>query len=332
MGYFLFHGGSADHTGEDRVRGICCILPEKPEILCTAPEEDWRYGLAEIGPLTRARPGYLRRHIKRGDCYLTTQPRAPEELHRGVRRILWGWEPAGPISPSQGRQLHRFHRIIVTDTRSQALLHKAGLGRTTRLGPDPSFLVRRNIRPLGGRFRQDTVALCVSGAVDRFETSPGLLFGSYCHLIQWILHNTSWQIALIPYCVKTGSADVPLHAALKQEFAQEDRIFCREDGTCRELRGDISLCRCCIGTAGVIAGWSCGVPGLCLGASNRVQGLSETLLGTRQDGVIRVSSLHTEEDLTLRFREFLTREDTMRRWLEVSVPRYRHWASQWNWA
>ena len=73
------------------------------------------------------------------------------------------------------------------------------------------------------------------------------------------------------------------------------------------------------------------MPGLCLGASSRVQGLSETLLGTRQDGVVPVSSLSNEADLTQRFQTFLEREDTMRRWLEVSVPRYRHWAQQWNW-
>lgn len=331
MGYFLFHGGSADHTGEDRIRGICRLLPEQPEILSAAPEEDWRYGLAEIGPLTRTRPGYLRRQLKRGDWYLTAQLRTPEDLRRGVRRVLWGWEPSKPLTSSQVRELARFHRIIVTDSRSQALLRKMGLERNVRLGPDPSFLVRRSLRSIEGRFRQDTVALCVSAAIDRFEISPGLLFRSYCHLIHWILRNTSWQIALIPYNVKPGFGDIPLHTALRKQFPQEDRLFCREDGDCRVLRGDLSLCRCCIGTAGVIAAWSCGVPGLCLGASSRVQGLSETLLGTRQDGVVPVSSLSNEADLTQRFQTFLEREDTMRRWLEVSVPRYRHWAQQWNW-
>ena len=97
------------------------------------------------------------------------------------------------------------------------------------------------------------------------------------------------------------------------------------------LRGDLSLCRCCIGTAGVSAAWSCGVPGLCLGASSRIQGLSQALLGTRQDGVLRVSELRTEKDLTQHFRFFLDREAAMRRWLEVSVPRYRHWAQQGTW-
>ena len=331
MGYILFHSGSADHTGEDRVRGICKLLPEPPEIYSAAPEEDWRYGLAEVGPLTRVRPGYLRRHTSSGDHYLTSQPRTAKELRRGVRQVLWGWEPAGPVSPPQARELNKFYRIIVTDPCSQSILRQAGVYRNVHLGPDPSFLVRRNLRPLNDRFRQDTVALCVSPAIDRFESAQGLLFQSYCHLIRWILGNTSWQIALIPYCTKPGSNDLSMHRTIKQQFPREDRLFCREDGDCRVLRGDLSLCRCCIGTAGVTAAWSCGVPGLCLGASRRAQGLSQALLGTRQEGVVRISSLCNEGDLTQRFRTFLSKEETMRRWLEVSVPRYRHWAQQWAW-
>ena len=45
MGYFLFHGGSADHASEDRVRGICQLLPEQPEICTEAPEEDCTFKL-----------------------------------------------------------------------------------------------------------------------------------------------------------------------------------------------------------------------------------------------------------------------------------------------
>ena len=53
MGYCLVHGGSADHASEERIRGLCCMLPERPEIYCTALEEDWRYGLGSVGALTK---------------------------------------------------------------------------------------------------------------------------------------------------------------------------------------------------------------------------------------------------------------------------------------
>lgn len=331
MGYYLFHGGSADHTSEDRVRGICRLLPEQPEICSAALEEDWRYGLGAVAPLTRNRPGLAVRRLKRGDWCVMAQPKGAQELRPGVRAVLWGWEPSEEMGRGQAKELRRFHRVIVTDAHSAAILQQWGVERNVRLGPDPSFLVQRKLRPIGSAFRQDTVGLCVSSAVVRYETTAGLLYRSYCHLIRWILRNTSWQIALIPYCAKSGCNDALLHAALKRQFAQEDRLFCREDGDCQVLRGDLSLCRCCVGTAGVPAAWSCGVPGLCIGASSRVQGLSATLFGSRQEAVVRVGALKREEDLTLRFAEFLRREEAMRRWLEVSVPRYCQWAQTWSW-
>lgn len=331
MGYFLFHGGSADHTSEERVRGICRLLPEVPEICSGAPEEDWRYGLGTVAPLTRNRPGFAARRLKWGDWCVTSRPDEAATLRPGIGAVLWGWEPAASLERPQLKQLRRFHRVVVTDAHSAAILRQSGLERNVTLGPDPSFLVSRQLRPLGGAFRQDTVGLCASAAVTRFENSGGLLYRSYCHLIRWILQNTDWQIALIPYCTKSGCNDRLLHRTLKRQFSQEERLLCREDGDCRVLRGDLSLCRCCIGTAGVPAAWSCGVPGLCVGASHRVMGLSGTLFGSRQEGVIPVKELKCEEDLTLRFRKFLRREETMRRWLEVSVPRYRQWAKEWRW-
>lgn len=332
MGYCLVHGGSADHASEERIRGLCRMLPEQPEIYCAALEEDWRYGLAAVGALAQNRPGLVRRRLGWGDRCILSSPGAVDRLRPGVRRILWGWSPAGQISRRQAKELAQFHQIVVTDARSAVLLRQAGLGSRVRLGPDPSFLVERQIRRLDGAFSRDTVGLCVSPAVGEFEVGNGLLFGSYCHLIRWILRNTDWQIAMIPYCAKRSCNDLLLHQALKRQFPGEDRLFCREDGDCRVLRGDLSLCRCCVGTAGATAAWSCGVPGLCLGAGNRALGMADALFGSSRETVVRVGQLRQECDLTERFRQFLRREEVLRRWQEVSVPRYRHWAGQWNWS
>ena len=331
MGYFLMHGGSADHTSEDRIRGICSMLPERPEIFSTAPEEDWQYGLAELGALSRVRPGSTMRRIRMGDWCVTAYPAAGREMGRGVRRMLWGWEPAGELSRKQKKELARFHRIVVTDLGSRSLLIKAGLGRAVRLGPDPSFLVGRCLRSTQPLLRGETVGLCVSASASGFEVQSGLLFQNYCQLIRWILRNTSWQIALIPYCARKGSDDRQLDLALLRQFSGEDRLIIRSDGSCRELRGDLSLCRCCVGTAGVLAAWSCGVPGLCIGDSRRARSLSATLMGASCGAVIRADGLKEKDDLCRHFQRFLEKEDAMRQWLEVSVPRYRQWARDWRW-
>lgn len=331
MGYYLLHGGSADHSSEDRIRGLCCLLPHQPEVYTDALEEDWRYGLGALAPLIRNRPGVAARRIKRGDWFVTAGLHGADALDGGVRTVLWGWTPAGEIDRRQARILSRFYRVVVTEQHSASLLRRAGVVRNVRLGPDPSFLVKRQLRPLRGAFRQDTVGLCISPAVGRFEQEEGLLFRSYCHLIRWILKNTNRQIALIPYCAKAGCNDRLLHRAVLDQFPGEDRLISREDGDSRVLRGDLSMCRCCVGTAGVPAAWSCGVPGLCIGASSRVQGLSATLFGSAQEAVVQVGALRHEEDLTARFAAFLWREDALRQWLEVSLPRYCQWAQSWKW-
>lgn len=327
----LLHGGSGDHSSEDRIRGLCRLLPEKPEIYSGALEEDWRYGLAELGPLIRNRPGVMAHRLRRGDRCITAWPDGVQELRKGVRAVLWGWSPAGEIGPQMVKKLSRFQQIVVTEPRSAALLRRAGLEKKVRIGPDPAFLVGRQIRALRGAFRQDTLGLCVSPSVGNLERSQGLLFRSYCDLIRWVLTNTRWQVALIPYCAKKGCNDALLHKAILRQFPGEDRLICREDGDCRVLRGDLSMCRCCVGTAGVPAAWSCGVPGVCIGAGSHVQGLADTLFTSGRESVVRVSSLKTEEDLTQYFVEFLRKEDALRRWLQVSAPRYRQWAQEWKW-
>jgi hypothetical protein len=329
MGYYLFHGGSADHSSEDRMRGICRLLPEPPEIRSNGWREDWRYGLAELASLRRGVCGAA----GLGDWGITACPYLGAEIRKkGGRAVLWGWVPGtDKLLPSQIRQLRQFYRIILPDQQSLALLQKLGIRRSVQLGPDPSILVERRLRGLSGNFRRDTVGLCVSPAAERHEQEGGLLFRCYCHLIRWILKNTDWHIALIPYCVKNSCNDRLLQLALKGQFSAEERVFCREDGDCQVLRGDLSLCRCCVGTAGALAGWSCGVPGLCIGASGRASALERTLFGTSEEAVVRVRQLQREEDLTAIFLRFLHREDALRGWLEVSLPRCRQWAQQWQW-
>lgn len=333
MGYYLLgHGGSGDHSCEDRIRGICRVLPERPELYSGRLEEDWRYGLGAVAGLRRYTPGGPEHQIGPGDWCVTARPEAADKLRRGVRSVLWGWTPRrGSLSRRSMRKLSRFQAVIVPDLESVEILRSAGLENNVRLGPDPAFLVERQIRPLGGAFRQDTVGLCLSPAVCRFEPVEGLLYRSYCHLIRWILDNTPWQIALIPYCVQSACNDELFLTALHRQFDESGRIARREDCDCRGLRGDLSLCRCCVGTGGALAGWSCGVPGMCIGASARALSLARTLFASDREIVVGVGSLKREEELTNRFQAFLKQEDVLRRRLTASVAQYRQWAAEWRW-
>ena len=328
MGIFMCgYEGSGNHSSEDRIRGTCCLLPDKPELYSASPEEDLRYGLGYAANLNRQIPGAMEVWLRPGDVVLHDRPvdRCDGRSHWNV---LWAWS-VGPetVSWRMAKSLSRFDAIVVTDRRSVDALDAAGLGKTVWLGPDPSFLVRRQIRPLQGCFRDDTVGLCLGHGISRFERKDGVLFRSYLHLIRFMLRETSFQIALIPYCSKD---DAPLLEALTRHFRDERRICRREDGSSPLLRGDLSLCRFVVGSAGAVAAWSCGVPALCLGADPRAVGTAQELFGSWQEQVIPVGLVRREEELTQRFRMLLAREDRIRRRLRAAVPERRAYAAQWD--
>lgn len=303
MGFFIFgHGGSADHGCEDRIRGICNLLPEKPEICSDRPEEDWHYGLGTLAGLYRRgsvigpREGDWRLDLRLTD-------REPEP---GVKRIFWG-STVGPLDPKRLRQLSRYDLVAVSEPKSRDRLVGAGLSNVVP-APEPAFLVKRRRRPPAGVFYQDTVGLCLTCP----PAAGTLLCRCYSHLIRSILRETNFHIALIPYSVRPGQNDLVLYQTLAAPHLDTGRIHIRADGNSPLLRGDLARCRCCVGDAGVLAAWSCGVPGLCLCATHRTVGLSQTLFGSAAGAVYPWEQLVRDDQLTQHFHRLLKKEDRQR--------------------
>lgn len=302
MGYVLWaEAGVGLHSREDWIRGVCRVLPEQPTVLTGDPEADLSRGLGAIAELQRKiKP-------RKEDTWLLPCPvKGTKNAH------LLGWSADCP------QNLRRYRSITVPDKRSLRLLEAAGLEKKIRLGPDLSCLVERRIRPLAGAFRRDTVGLCPSRS--------SLPYSAYCKLIQYILLDTTFEIAIIPY----DSTDYPLLLALERQFRHSDRLQLRPPGSSQELRGDISLCRMVIGMGGAMAAWSCGIPALCLGASGRSVGLGMDTFGPWQETVVPFRELSNPDDLTARFRRFLHFEPILRQNLTNSIPRRRKEASNFS--
>ncbi|MBQ9761712.1 MAG: polysaccharide pyruvyl transferase family protein [Oscillospiraceae bacterium] len=301
MGYWLYsRDGVGDHSREDWIRGTCTLLPQA-DIITSNPEGDLQIGLGLLGGL------FLDYRKSKEDILLLPRP------VKGMRGILWGW----PVDTLHGK-LDRFEKIVVPDRRSLLLLRDAGIEKKIRLGPDLSFLVQRQIRPLAGAFRRDTVGLCLG----RRDVPDGV----FQELIRYILMETTLDILIIPY----HSGDVPMLTGLARPYQDGDRVRLRTDGDSRQLRGDISLCRCVVGMEGAVAAWSCGVPALCLGVSGRTVGLAVDLFGSWQETVVPLRALSAEGALVERFQQFLRREHGLRRKLEAAVPQRREFARQWK--
>ena len=240
--YFLYgHGGSGDHASEDRIRGTCRLLCCRPEIVTGCLEEDWRYGLASMGDLSRQMT------VGKEDVCLLSAPISP-----ACRKVLW-CATAEHLPKNWVRQVET---VVVCHTGSLQKLRLSGLNNKVRLGPDPCYLVDRQIRPMDGAFHMDTVGLCFSAGLDRHERRGGLLYRSYCALIRYLLDQTSYELALIPYCRKPWRNDEILLQTLFDRFCHTGRVHLRKDGCSPVLRGDLSMCRFVIGSAGAVAAWS----------------------------------------------------------------------------
>ncbi len=307
MGFVLReHGGSGDHGCEDFVRGLCKLIPGKPDVYSQHPEEDWRYGIGKLGGLFETE--VMEERLEPGDWCIGDRPMELRFLHRRqARPVLWGWAP-GTLTAAVLRRLRHYEAVVVTEQRSYRRLARAGLKGNLYLGPDPAFLVKPVPRTMANPIPPDTLGLCLS-----YPGEAGtLIYESYCRLICWVLKETSWHIALIPYCVQPRRNDLLLHRALYRKFCGSGRILFREDGDSPTLRGDLSKCRCCVGFSGAVAAWSCGVPALCLDGTARTMGLSRDLFASSYEAVQPWQQLKTEDDLTSRFRQFLNREDRHR--------------------
>ena len=187
MHYYLWgYSGSADHADEDRIRGSCRLLAQPPEVISSRPEEELRYGIGHLAGIYDRLPsrasGWGLTHRTNGAAYLQNS---------GIRPVLWGWYGAG-MSHRLARDLGKFHTIVVSDQQSLATLYTAGLSKKVRCGPDLSFLVERQLRPLDGAFRSDTIGLCLSAEPHPKEE---LLYKSYQRLIRYLMTQTDFQVA-----------------------------------------------------------------------------------------------------------------------------------------
>lgn len=154
---------------------------------------------------------------------------------------------------------------------------------------------------------------------------PGQLSPYVCWkaLGRWVLAQREFTPVILPYRRRD--------AGPQQVLAKELGIPAWPDGSSPELRGDLCHCTCVIGDPpAVMAGWSCGVPGLCIGADPRAIGLAMELFGGWNCAVVPMAALHNAQDWILAVRCFLATMDTQRKALETAVPLRRAQSLAWE--
>ncbi|MBO5114447.1 MAG: polysaccharide pyruvyl transferase family protein [Lachnospiraceae bacterium] len=261
---------------------------------------------------------------------------------KGVKTVLLGCS----IEPELLRRedivadLMRYHTIIARESITYEALKGMVNGQTGEIGgrkempqilcyPDPAFTLQKKEVPLPEGFAEgNTVGINVSPMIQDNEKESGITMECYEALIQYIIENTGFQIALIPHVVWARNDDrKPIHI-LYVKFKDTGRVVEIGDGTCEELKGYISRCRLFVGarTHATIAAYSSCVPTLVVGYSVKARGIARDLFGQEEHYVLPVQSLKHKDDLVKEFQWLLSREKEIREKLEKKMPDYRNLA------
>lgn len=263
---------------------------------------------------------------------------------KGVRTVLLGCsiEPELLKREDIVADLMRYHTIIARESITYEALKDMVKEQDGRIDgrkrmpqilcyPDPAFTLQKRELPLPEGFAEgNTVGINVSPMIQDNEKESGITMECYEALIQYIIENTGFQIALIPHVVWARNDDrKPIHT-LFEKFKDTGRVVEIGDGTCEELKGYISRCRLFVGarTHATIAAYSSCVPTLVVGYSVKARGIARDLFEQEEHYVLPVQSLRNRDDLVKEFQWLSSREKEIREKLEKKMPDYRNKASE----
>lgn len=243
---------------------------------------------------------------------------------KGTRTILWGCsvEPSA-ISEKMEIDLKGYDLIVARESITYDALVK--INENTVLYPDPAFTLEKEQGQMPARLGDKPfVGINLSPMIQGKESIPGIAMENYKHLVEKILEQTDYDIALIPHVVWSHNDDrVPL-IELNEAFKDTGRVFLIEDQNCMQLKDIISKCRFFVGarTHATIAAYSTQVPTLVVGYSVKARGIAKDLFGTEEHYVIPVQGLKNREDLLHAFNWMQEHEQFIREKLADVMPAY----------
>ena len=245
---------------------------------------------------------------------------------KGTKTVLWGATLSEKyITPEIIEDLNRYSLICIRESDSLELLKKYSVKTKIVLSPDPAFALKPEETAWENR-NKDIIGINISPFV--FECSENDIgLKNYIAMINWILAETDFDVALIPHVVfpYKSNNDVFFASKLKDFFFDEPRVFVVDDRyNCCQLKSLISKCRVFVGarTHATIAAYSTGVPTLVVGYSEKSIGIAKDLFGTAEGYVCSVQNMEKETQLLNDFKNLLNNEQSTRNFLKDRIPEY----------
>lgn len=300
------------------------------------------YKLGDKNAFTRIRHSRLIADVNKGDICLCmggdtyTYDGWPELMayvncrlrKKGARTVLWGCSLSEDLFKNSFfiEDMKAFDLITVREKVTADMLAKNGIRDNVVLVTDPAFQLPVTDYDLSSIFgnKKDIVGINLSPLILSCESSAGITLENYRNLVEYILQNTDFNIALVPHVVWGGNDDRVAIEKIKNMFST-DRVKIVPDMDCCSLKGAISHCRLFIGarTHSTIAAYSTLVPTLVVGYSVKATGIARDIFGSDKHYVIPVQSLCEPTQLMQEFIWLLENEENTRERLEKTMPDYK---------
>jgi polysaccharide pyruvyl transferase WcaK-like protein len=236
-------------------------------------------------------------------CYSDVKNYAPINKYmrkKAKKLVLWGTSVEPEILNDNDicEDIRRFDYIVARESLSYEALK--AVNPNTILLPDPAFYLPLEECVLPDNFKVGkTVGINLSPLIIENETGKGCTLDNYLNLVNYIIENTDYQIALIPHVVwKSNDDRIPLKK-IYDSVADKSRVVLIDDNNCMRQKYIISKCSLFVGarTHSTIAAYSTAVPTLVVGYSVKAKGIAKDLFGTEDNYVVPVQSLKNKNDL-----------------------------------
>lgn len=246
-------------------------------------------------------------------------------LKRGAKTILWGCsvEPEILNNPMIANDIKKYSLITARESISyNALKH---INENTVLVSDPAFILDKKEVELPEILQKNKfVGINISPMIIDNEKVSGIALKNYEVLIDYIIKNTDFNIALIPHVVWNFSDDRKVLSLLYNKFKNYNRLAMIDDCSCEKLKYIISNCSFFIGarTHSTIAAYSSCIPTIVVGYSVKAIGIATDLFGSKDKYVIPVQEIFKEDTLLNAFKYIKEKENADRSHLNKTMCKY----------
>lgn len=266
-----------------------------------------------------------------GDTYCYGYSDTNTYMHKlyckqGIKTVLWACsiEPDALKDRKVLEDIKSFDYITARESITFNVLQQHNV-KNISLIPDLAFALPKYSCNESSRIVPNkTIGLNISPLIMNYQNDGDIILENCQKLIEYILEEFDYTIALIPHVVWEQSDDRQVLNKLYEMYKYTDRVILIEDHNCMELKDIISKCRFFIGarTHATIAAYSSCVPTLALGYSVKSRGIAKDLFGTDEDYVIPVQNLKDGNDLKRSFQWLLKNEEKIKNHLIKIMPSY----------